>query len=54
MELKQPHLERFATKKLFIGSGNCTCYINYKGGKMFLTSGEVGLDSNGDITITGG
>ena len=35
-------------------SGNCTCYINYKGGKMFLTSGEVGLDSNGDITITGG
>ena len=35
-------------------SGNCTCYINYKGGKMFLTSGEVGLDLNGDITITGG
>ena len=35
-------------------SGNCVCYINYKGGKMTLTSGEDGLDANGDITITGG
>ena len=35
-------------------SGNCACYINYKGGKMTLTSGEDGLDANGDITITGG
>ena len=33
-------------------SGNCACYINYKGGKMTLTSGEDGLDANGDITIT--
>ena len=35
-------------------SWNCACYINYKGGKMTLTSGEDGLDANGDITITGG
>ena len=35
-------------------SGNCACYIIYKGGKMTLTSGEDGLDSNGDITISGG
>jgi len=35
-------------------SGNCVCYITFKGGKLNLTSGEDGIDSNGDITITGG
>ncbi len=35
-------------------SGNCSCYIIYKGGSLTLTSGEDGLDANGDITITGG
>ena len=35
-------------------SGNCACYIVYKGGNLELTSGEDGIDSNGDITISGG
>ena len=35
-------------------SGNCACYITFKGGIMEIQSGEDGLDSNGDITITGG
>ena len=35
-------------------SGNCACYITFKGGLMEIQSGEDGLDSNGDITITGG
>lgn len=35
-------------------SGNCACYIIYKGGSLTLTSGEDGLDANGDITISGG
>ena len=30
------------------------CYIVYKGGNLELTSGEDGIDSNGDITISGG
>ena len=35
-------------------SGNCACYINFKGGNLYLTSGEDGLDANGDISISGG
>lgn len=35
-------------------SGNCACYIVYKGGNLELTSGEDGIDVNGDITISGG
>ena len=35
-------------------SGNCACYINIKGGMLQTTSGEDGLDANGDIFISGG
>ena len=35
-------------------SGNCACYITFKGGKLNLVSGEDGIDANGDITISGG
>ena len=35
-------------------SGNCACYITFEGGFLTLTSGEDGIDSNGDITISGG
>ena len=35
-------------------SGNCACYIKFTGGYLRLTSGEDGLDANGDITISGG
>lgn len=35
-------------------SGNCVCNIIFKGGKLTLISGEDGLDSNGDIYISGG
>ena len=35
-------------------SGNCVCYINIKGGMLYLTSDEDGLDANGDIFISGG
>ena len=35
-------------------SGNCACYIIYKGGNLYLNSGEDGIDANGDITISGG
>ena len=35
-------------------SGNCACYIDFKGGNLHLVSGEDGLDANGDITISGG
>ena len=35
-------------------SGNCACYIKFQGGDLTLTSGEDGLDANGDITISGG
>ena len=35
-------------------SGNCACYIIYKGGNLNLQSGEDGIDANGDITISGG
>ena len=35
-------------------SGNCACYLIYKGGSLTLTSGEDGIDVNGDITISGG
>ena len=35
-------------------SGNCVCYITFKGGDLYLISGEDGLDSNGDLTISGG
>ena len=35
-------------------SGNCACYIDFKGGFLHLVSGEDGLDANGDITISGG
>ena len=35
-------------------SGNCACYIVYKGGYLTLISGEDGLDANGDIKISGG
>ena len=35
-------------------SGNCACYITFKSGYLELISEEDGLDSNGDITISGG
>ena len=35
-------------------SGTCACYIDFKGGNLYLSSGEDGLDANGDITISGG
>jgi hypothetical protein len=35
-------------------SGNCVCYINIKGGMLYLTSDEDGLDANGDIFISDG
>ena len=35
-------------------SGNCECYIKFTGGSLTLTSGEDGLDANGDIFISGG
>ena len=35
-------------------SGNCACYININEGLLKIISEEDGLDSNGDITITGG
>ena len=35
-------------------SGNCACYIIYKGGNLNLNSGADGIDANGDITISGG
>ena len=35
-------------------SGTCACYIHYNGGNLYLTSGEDGIDVNGDITISGG
>ena len=35
-------------------SGTCACYITFKGGSLYLISGEDGLDANGDITISGG
>ena len=34
--------------------GDCACFINILNGIMEIISGEDGLDSNGDITITGG
>ena len=35
-------------------SGNCACYIKFSGGDLTLKSNEDGIDSNGDITISGG
>ena len=35
-------------------SGNCACFITFKGGNLELISEQDGLDSNGDITISGG
>ena len=35
-------------------SGNCACYVKFSGGDLILTSNEDGIDSNGDITISGG
>lgn len=35
-------------------SGNCKCYIKFAGGNININSDEDGIDSNGDITITGG
>lgn len=35
-------------------SGNCECYIKFIGGSLTLTSGEDGIDVNGDIIISGG
>ena len=34
--------------------GNCDCYIKFEGGEININSEEDGIDSNGDITITGG
>ena len=35
-------------------SGNCNCFIDFKGGLLYLNSGEDGLDANRDISIAGG
>ena len=35
-------------------SGNCACFITFKGWNLELISGADGLDSNGDIIISGG
>ena len=35
-------------------NGNCNCYISFSGGEIEINAGEDGLDSNGDIKITGG
>jgi len=35
-------------------SGTCTCYMKFTGGQIKVDSGEDGLDSNGDIVISGG
>ena len=34
--------------------GNCNCYITISGGELEINVGEDGLDSNGDITLSGG
>ena len=34
--------------------GNCDCYMKFEGGNIKINSEEDGLDSNGDITISGG
>ena len=34
--------------------GNCKCYMKFSGGEININAGEDGLDSNGDITISGG
>ena len=34
--------------------GNCDCYMKFEGGIIQINSEEDGLDSNGDITISGG
>ena len=34
--------------------GNCKCYMSFSGGVVDINAGEDGLDSNGDITISGG
>ena len=34
--------------------GNCKCYMSFSGGEIDVNAGEDGLDSNGDITISGG
>ena len=39
------------TKSCF---GKCPCYFHFNGGNLNLTSEEDGVDSNGDMTITGG
>ncbi len=33
--------------------GNCDCYMKFKGGEIKIISTEDGIDSNGDIFITG-
>ena len=33
---------------------NSACYIIYKGGSLYMNSGENGINSSGDITISGG
>ena len=35
-------------------SGNCDCYMKFKGEEIKIISTEDGIDSNGDIFITGG
>ena len=35
-------------------SGNCACYLRIKGGLLTVNSREDGLNSNGDIIISGG
>ena len=35
-------------------SGNCSCYFTFNGGNLHILSEEDGVDSNGDMTITGG
>ena len=35
-------------------SGDCKCYVKFIGGDLTLTSNEDGIDSNGDIFISGG
>ena len=34
--------------------GNCDCYMKFEGGIIQVNSEEDGIDSNGDITISGG
>ena len=35
-------------------TGNCDCYMKIEGGKIYINSGEDGIDSKGDIFINNG